>query len=50
MVANQITKEGEILGGKNNEFYFGKARFEVPLIYLGVNNKNYLKVEVWPLE
>lgn len=31
---------------KNNDFYFEKAEFEVPGIHMGINDKNYLKMEV----
>lgn len=38
------------MGEKNNEFYFGKAEFELPVIHLVVNGKNYLRVEVQSLQ
>lgn len=44
----KITEEGARLQEKKNEFYFGKAEFEVPLIYLAVNDKNYLKWKSGP--
>lgn len=33
---------------KKNEFYFGKAGFEVPLTYLAVSDKNYMKWKSGP--